>query len=58
MVYAEVEEAYVPVVIEESRSLKKAREVEVTVMDPRRFHVYKASYSCSAAASVLRYLKG
>ena len=58
MVYVEVEEAYVPVVTEESRSWKKAREVEVTVMDPRRFHVYKASYSCSAAARVFRYLNG
>jgi hypothetical protein len=43
VLYVEVEEAYVPVVVEESRSLKKAREVDVTVMDPIRFHVYRAS---------------
>ncbi len=43
VLYVEVEEEYVPVVIEESRASKKAKEVEVTVIDPTLFHVYKAS---------------
>lgn len=50
-----VEEAYVPTVIDELKSLKNAREIEVTVIEPCCFQVYKASYSCSAAANVLRY---
>lgn len=43
VVYVEVEEEYVPAVMEEMKSLKKGREVEVTVMDPSLFQVYRAS---------------
>lgn len=38
----EVEDVYVPAVIEEDKSLKKARDVDVTVMDPCLFQVYRA----------------
>ena len=50
-----VEESYVPVVIEDMKSLKKGNDVEVTVIDPTWFQVYRASYSCSAAARVFKY---
>jgi len=39
VVYVEDEEAYVPAVIEESKSLKNAKEIEVTVIEPFLFHV-------------------
>lgn len=38
-----MEDAYVPAVMEELKSLKNAREVEVTVIEPILFQVYKAS---------------
>jgi len=57
MIVVNVDEelAYVPVAIEESRSWKKAKEVDVTVIDPICCHWDIASYSCSAAAAVLIY---
>lgn len=39
MMYVVVEDAYVPAVIEELKSLKNVREVEVTVMEPSLFQV-------------------
>lgn len=41
--------------MEGTRSLKNAKEIEVTVIDPNFFQVYRAAYSCSAAARVFRY---
>lgn len=41
--YVDVEEAYVPAVTDDKKSLKNERETEVTVMDPCLFHVYNAS---------------
>jgi hypothetical protein len=38
VVYVELEDAYVPVVTLDMKSLKNAREVEVTVNDPCLFH--------------------
>lgn len=38
-----MEDAYVPAVMEELKSLKNAKEVAVTVMEPILFQVYNAS---------------
>ena len=50
-----MDEEYVPVAAELYRSWKKLKETEVIVKEPIRFHVYIASYNCSAAAKVHRY---
>jgi hypothetical protein len=43
VVYVEVEDEYVPVVMDGMKSLKKGREVDVTVIYPSLFQVYRAS---------------
>lgn len=53
--YVSLDEEYVPVAAELYRSWKKLKETEVIVKEPIRFHVYIASYNCSAAAKVHRY---
>ena len=49
-------EVYVPMLILDTKLEKNGWDMDVTVIDPWRFHTITALYSCSETARVVNYV--